>query len=88
MMINGVILNFINLFVSVFNILILIRVLMSWVAPNPQGGLGGFVIDVTEPILGPLRKILPQSQIIDLSPIVAFLLMQVIQIAAVRLLAS
>lgn len=70
---------FVNLFVGVFNILILARVLMSWVNPNPEGGIGGFIVDITEPVLGPIRRILPKNQIIDLSPIVAFLLLQLVQ---------
>jgi YggT family protein len=87
-MIETFALNFINLFVSVFNILILIRVLMSWVVPNPEGGVGGFIVDVTEPILAPIRRILPKGQMIDFSPIVAFILLQIIQVGIQRLLSS
>ena len=81
-------LNFINLFVTVFNFLILARVLMSWVNPAPSGGIGGFLFDVTEPVLGPIRRVLPKAGMIDWSPLVAFLLLQVIAQVANRYLAG
>ena len=76
--------NFISLFVFVFNALILARVLMSWFNPNPQGGIAGWLFDVTEPILAPIRKVLPSSYGIDFSPLVAFLLLQLLGQLATR----
>lgn len=70
--------NFINYFVIVFNVLILARVLMSWVPEAAEWRIGRFVFDVTEPILGPIRRILPQSQFLDFSPLVAFLILQLL----------
>jgi YggT family protein len=80
--------NFINLFVLVFNFLLLARVLMSWVNPNPASGPGAILVDLTEPILGPLRKVLPKSQMFDFSPLVAFILLQVLSGFANRLVAQ
>ncbi|HVE81022.1 MAG TPA: YggT family protein [Candidatus Dormibacteraeota bacterium] len=77
-MLEAVLINFINLFVTVFNILLLARVLMSWIQPQPTSGIGQFIFDVTEPVLAPIRKLLPQTYMIDFSPIVAFLLLQLI----------
>lgn len=77
-MLTEVLLNFINLFVFVFNAVLLARVLMSWVNPMPQGGIGGLLVDLTEPILVPIRKILPKSQLIDFAPLAAFLLLQLV----------
>ena len=70
--------NFINLFVLVFNFLLLVRVLMSWVNPNPAGGIGGLIFDLTEPVLAPIRGILPKSQMLDFSPLVAFIILQIL----------
>jgi YggT family protein len=87
-MTTAVLLNFINLFVFVFNLLLLARVLMSWINANPEGGIGGFLVDVTDPILVPIRKVLPRSQMFDFSPLVAFILLQLLAELANRSLAG
>jgi YggT family protein len=60
---------------------IIIRVLLSWFSLG--GFTGGPVVrlldDVTEPILGPLRRVLPPLGMLDLSPLVAIVLIQFIQ---------
>lgn len=55
--------------------LILIRVLISWVNPDPYNPIVQFLYKTTEPILYPIRKLLPQGLRfgIDISPIIAFL---------------
>ncbi len=55
--------------------LILIRALISWVNPDPYNPLVQFLYKTTEPILYPIRKILPLDFRfgIDISPIIAFL---------------
>jgi YggT family protein len=87
-MTQAILINFINLFVTVFNLLLLARVLMSWVNANPSGGVGGLLIDLTEPVLAPIRRVLPRSQMLDFSPLVAFLLLQLLAEFANRALAQ
>ena len=55
--------------------LILVRALISWVSPDPFNPIVEFLYKVTEPILYPIRKLLPFSLKfgIDISPIIAFL---------------
>lgn len=55
--------------------LILIRALISWVNPDPYNPIVQFLYKTTEPILTPIRRIIPvQFGIgIDLSPLIAFL---------------
>ncbi len=57
------------------------RVLMSWVDPRFEGPIGRFLYETTEPILRPIRGVLPQTGMLDLSPIVAFLLLSVVAAA-------
>jgi YggT family protein len=59
-------------------IAIIIRAVMSWVMPMDNSGLSRVLNDITEPILGPIRRILPPLGGIDLSPLVAIILIQVI----------
>ena len=51
--------------------LILIRALISWVSPDPFNPLVQFLMRTTEPILEPIRRLLPNLAI-DLSPLIAF----------------
>lgn len=77
-----VLLNFINLFVIVFQVLLLIRVVMSWITPTLSGWFGRLLLDLTEPVLAPIRRLLPKSQFFDFSPLVAFILLQLLSIGA------
>ncbi len=77
-MVTDVFISFINLFVIVFEVLLLGRVILSWVTPNPTGWFGTLLVELTEPVLWPIRKVLPKSQFFDFSPLVAFILLQLL----------
>ena len=68
--------------------LILIRALISWVNPDPFNPIVQFLYKMTEPILHPIRKLLPFSLkfSIDISPIIAFLIIIFLQSFLVRTL--
>jgi YggT family protein len=70
--------NFIQLLAAVLWVLILARVIISWVMPMGGGGLVAFVYQVTEPILAPIRRILPPTAGFDFSPLIAILLISAI----------
>ena len=69
---------FLKFLVIAFWLVLLGRVLMSWVNPRFEGPVGRFLFETTEPILAPIRRVLPQSGFIDFAPLVAFLLLSVI----------
>jgi len=46
------------------------RVLMSWIDPQFQKPLGQFLFSLTEPFLAPIRKVMPQAGMFDFSPLV------------------
>ncbi|MGC8633490.1 MAG: YggT family protein [Candidatus Limnocylindrales bacterium] len=73
--------NFLRLLFLALYVLILGRVLMSWVDPRYDSSLGRFLFETTEPILAPIRRALPSTGMIDFSPIVAFLLLSVLAAA-------
>ncbi|MDD5253378.1 MAG: YggT family protein [Candidatus Omnitrophota bacterium] len=60
---------------GIFYWLVLIRALLSWVSPDPDNPIVQFLEKYTEPILAPIRRILPANLKfgIDISPIIAFL---------------
>ncbi len=55
--------------------LVLVRAIISWVNPDPDNQMVQFLYKTTEPVLAPIRKLLPGSfrYGIDISPIIAFL---------------
>jgi len=76
--------TFLGSFVDIlFNILwlaIMARVLVSWLPNIPRNQIVVFIFDITEPILAPLRRwIPPLGGMIDLSPMIAMLLLWVLR---------
>jgi YggT family protein len=57
----------------VFIIVMLIRVVFSWVNPYPTNAVTRFAYRLTEPVLAPIRRLLPSMSGIDLSPMVVML---------------
>ncbi|MDF1535623.1 MAG: YggT family protein [bacterium] len=54
--------------------LIIIRALASWISPDPYNPIYQFLIRVTEPVMGYIRRFLPtRAGMFDLSPIIAIL---------------
>lgn len=60
-----------NIVLNVLIFFIVIRALISWFSPDPFNPLVIFLHRVTEPILEPIRRLLPQMPL-DLSPLIAF----------------
>ncbi len=69
--------NFFRFFVLALWLLILGRVIMSWVDPQGRTRAGAFLMQVTEPILAPVRRLMPQTGMIDFSPLVVMLILGV-----------
>ncbi|MGI8703504.1 MAG: YggT family protein [Candidatus Limnocylindrales bacterium] len=59
-------------------IVLLGRVLMSFVNPRMDGPVGRFIFETTEPFLAPIRRVLPQGGMLDFSPLVAFLVLSLL----------
>ena len=59
-------------------VVVLGRVLMSWLDPTHSRPLGRFLLSLTEPILAPIRRVLPQTGAFDLSPLVVLLVLSVL----------
>jgi len=70
--------NFLELLCEVFTLAIFIRVILSWFSPGQTNMLTNLLYQVTEPILAPLRRIIPRVGMLDFSPLVAIILLQLI----------
>lgn len=75
-MAKALLLNFLFLFSNVYFVLIFLRIILSFV-PIGLPRLRLFVYNVTEPVLGPIRKIIPPlGGVLDLSPIIFYLVLE------------
>ncbi|WP_211492669.1 MULTISPECIES: YggT family protein [unclassified Fusobacterium] len=73
-------LNLVNTIISIINTLILIRVIVSWLAPNSHNGFTDMLYSVTEPILRPFRVLIPMRNMrIDISPIIAYVFLNILR---------
>ena len=74
---------------NVYLWVIIIRALISWVNPDPYNPIVQFLTRMTEPVLQPLRKLVPTWKLgIDLSPLIAILLIYFLEYAVVNNLAD
>jgi YggT family protein len=67
---------------------IIVRAVLSFFDPYFRTPLGRIVFDLTEPLIEPIRRIVPPLGVLDLSPLVAILLIQVLKILLNRALTS
>ncbi len=66
---------------SLYTWVIIIRALISWVSPDPYNPIVQILRQLTEPVLRPLRRLLPPRMTggLDVSPILAILLIQLVR---------
>ena len=69
---------------DVFFYAILVQVILSWV--NPQSPISGVLNSLTKPILAPIQRFLPTASGMDFSPIVALILIQMLNVSVIRAL--
>ncbi len=67
--------NFVELLLLALFVLVFARVLLSWVDPTGRNQASAFIIQTTEPLLAPVRRMLPQTGMIDFSATVVLLIL-------------
>jgi len=80
----------ISLAFQVYEFLILIRVLLSWLPITPYGHFAvQLLYRVTDPVLEPLRRLIPPiGGAIDISPVAALILLEIVHRILIWLLAG
>jgi YggT family protein len=73
---------------NIFFVLLLARIFLPMIGVDPYQPLMQLILRLTEPILAPIRAILPQAGGLDLSPMVAMILLTILQSAFMMLLRS
>jgi YggT family protein len=66
---------------SLYTLLIFMRIIFSWVMVSYSNRAMRFLVNTTEPLLGPLRRMVPLVGTFDISPIVAFIILRILQAA-------
>lgn len=82
--------DLLGLAINVFIFSILIQVIISWVNPGMYNPVMGLLHSLTEPLLGPARRVIPPISGLDLSPIVVIIVLQLasmLMVAPIRDLA-
>lgn len=68
-----------SLFLKIFWVAMIVMVIVSWIAPGSHNPAAELAYQISEPVLAPFRKLVPNLGGLDISPIFAFLAIQVIQ---------
>ncbi|MEY2847309.1 MAG: hypothetical protein RL076_2855 [Chloroflexota bacterium] len=71
--------SFVLLFIQILSYAIIGRVIMSWIDQPGSMRITQILNEITEPILAPLRSIIPSVGMFDLTPIIAMLLLQLLE---------
>jgi YggT family protein len=72
---------------TVYYIVLFARVILSWFPLQPgtaMASIASIVYQLTEPVMGPVRRIIPTVGMIDISPIVVFFGIQIIKTAVLH----
>jgi len=64
---------------QVFFFAVLIRIILSWVAPSSYNPMISLVYSLSEPIMAPAKRLIPSFSGLDLSPIVVFIVLSLIE---------
>ena len=78
----------ISLVFNIIYILLVVRIVLSWVGADSYNEIVSIVYRVTDPILAPLRRLPLQLGAIDFSPVIAFILLSVMKSFIVNVLYS
>ena len=70
--------NLLKFLCEALTIAIFARAVLTWFSPGPTNILVNVLYHVTEPVLAPLRRIIPRAGRFDFSPLVAIILLQLI----------
>ena len=71
---------------TIYKYILIAAALISWVNPDPYNPIVNFLHRVTEPLLSRIRRKMPYMGAVDLSPLVAFALIYIVQIVVLNTL--
>jgi YggT family protein len=78
------VLNVLLTFLSVMQFAIIARAILSWFDPGARWPISQILLQITEPIIAPIRRVMPRTGFIDFSPLVALLLIYLLRMMLVN----
>lgn len=76
----AIVIRLILLLITLYQVILFLRVMLSWFRIDPYTNpFARILYTLTEPLLEPIRAILPSTGMIDFSPLVAFLMLAVLE---------
>ncbi|MBE7444577.1 MAG: YggT family protein [Planctomycetia bacterium] len=70
---------FLGKLITIYEIALLIRIVLSWVPHNPYNQAIQFLYKITDPVLNPVRRLIPPIRGIDFSPVIVFVCLSFIK---------
>ena len=64
---------------EVYIFILFARVICSWIRVNPYGKVFQFIFSLTEPLLAPIRRLMPKTMMLDFSPMILMLVLILLQ---------
>ena len=71
--------DFVSILFWLLNVAIFIRVILSWFNVNPYSPAVVVLYQITDPVLDPLRKVIPPMGPLDITPLVAMILLDIVR---------
>jgi YggT family protein len=68
--VSGFLHVFFQLLVVVVWLLVIGRILISWISPRYEGPVARFLFETTEPLIAPIRRVVPQNGMLDWAPLI------------------
>lgn len=72
-------LSWVGQLIGLYEIVLIVRIVLTWVPHNPYHPAVTFLHKITEPVLEPVRRVIPSIGGIDVSPIVVFIVLHLIK---------
>jgi YggT family protein len=72
--VGTLLLNVVRFILLGLELVVLARVALSFINPAGRGPVAGYIIATTEPLLAPIRKVLPRTGMFDFSPFIVVLI--------------
>ena len=80
------VIDFVNILFWLLNAAIFVRVLFSWLNIDPYSTFATIIYQITDPILEPLHRIIPPVGPLDITPMVALILLDIVRRIVLSLL--
>lgn len=85
---GAILLTTINLFFNLLTLLIVARVLLSWFPQYRDHPIAQMIFSITAPVLEPFQRLLPNTGMLDFSPMIAIIVLAVVQQVLLTLIAN